>query len=144
MWSLCRCVYPNRRWRGTRSPIEHLSVPSALWHADRVPGEELGRWSQQSMEDTLTRQRDVLGYDHPDTLRLAHNLAAGLRALGEHQQARQLDEDTLTRYRRVLGDDHPDTLRSAHNLVANLRALGLHELARELGQDTLSRRRRVL
>ncbi|MDT7597746.1 MAG: hypothetical protein QOJ06_3292 [Pseudonocardiales bacterium] len=76
------------------------------------------------MEDTLTRQRRVLGHDHPDTLRVAHNLAAGLSAIGEHQQARQLDEDTLTRYRRVLGDDHPDTLRSAHNLAVNLRRAG--------------------
>jgi hypothetical protein len=54
------------------------------------------------MEDSLAHQRRVLGYDHPDTLRVAHNLAAGLSAMGEHQQARQLDEDTLTRYLRVL------------------------------------------
>jgi hypothetical protein len=54
------------------------------------------------MEDSLTHQRRVLGHDHPDTLRVAHNLAAGLSAMGEHQQARQLDEDTLTRYLRVL------------------------------------------
>ena len=86
------------------------------------------------MEDTLIRQRRVLGHDHPDTLRVAHNLAAGLSALGEHQQARQLDEDTLTRYRRVLGDDHPSTLLSANNLAADLRALGKHEQARQLEQ----------
>ena len=68
--------------------VEHLSGPVALWHADRVPGEELGRWSQQSIEDTLARQRRVLGHDHPDTLRPANNLGA----LGEHEQARQLEE----------------------------------------------------
>jgi hypothetical protein len=62
---------------------EHLSGPVALWHADRVPGEELGRWSQQSIEDTLARQRRLLGHDHPDTLRVARNLAAGLSALGK-------------------------------------------------------------
>jgi hypothetical protein len=28
----------------------------------------------------------VLGDDHPDTLISAHNLAADLRALGEHEQ----------------------------------------------------------
>lgn len=91
------------------------------------------------MEDTLTRRRRVQGYDHPDTLRLAHNLAAGLSALGEHQQARHLDQDTLTRYRRVLGEDHPDTLLSAHNLAANLRALGEHEQARQLEDWITSR-----
>jgi hypothetical protein len=34
----------------------------------------------------------VLGEDHPDTLTSASNLAADLRALGEHQQAYDLDE----------------------------------------------------
>jgi hypothetical protein len=45
-------------------------------------------------EDTLTRYRRVLGDDHPDTQRSAHNLAVNLRALGQHKQARQLGEDT--------------------------------------------------
>jgi hypothetical protein len=66
----------------------------------------------------------VLGDDHPETLTSANNLAADLRALGEYQQARDLDEDTLARRRRVLGDDHPDTLTSANNLGADPRALG--------------------
>jgi hypothetical protein len=81
----------------------------------------------------------VLGEDHPNTLASAHNLAADLRALGEHEQARQLHEDTLTRTRSVLGEDHPDTLASAHNLAADLRALGEHERARQLHEDILGR-----
>lgn len=68
----------------------------------------------------------MLGDDHPDTLTSASRLAAELRELGEHQQARALDEDTLARRRRVLGDNHPDTLASASNLAADLRALGVH------------------
>ena len=48
-------------------------------------------------EDTLARRRRVLGDDHPDTLTSANNLAADLRALGEHAAARELDEDTLAR-----------------------------------------------
>ena len=65
----------------------------------------------------------MLGEDHPDTLTSASNLAITLRALGEHQAARELDEDTLARRRRVLGQDHPSTLISASNLAADLRAL---------------------
>jgi hypothetical protein len=34
----------------------------------------------------------VLGENHPDTLTSATNLAADLRALGEHEQARELEE----------------------------------------------------
>ena len=70
----------------------------------------------------LATRRDRLGDDHPDTLASANNLAQDLFALGQYQQARDLDEDTLTRRRRVLGDDHPDTLASADNLGLDLRA----------------------
>src|SRR4051794_36818355 len=73
--------------------------------------------------------RRVLGDDHPDTLTSASNLAANLRGLGEHQQARELNEDTLTRLRCVLGDYPPDPLRSASNLAAALEALGEQEQA---------------
>jgi hypothetical protein len=52
-----------------------------------VPGEELGRWSQQLIEDTLTRRHRMLGDDHPDTLRSANNLANNLSALGERTGA---------------------------------------------------------
>ena len=95
-------------------------------------------------EDTLARQRRVLGEDHPDTLLSASNLAVSLRDVGETAAARELDEDTLARRRRVLGEDHPDTLPSANNLAISLRAVGETAAARELNEDTLARRRRVL
>jgi hypothetical protein len=40
----------------------------------------------------VARYRRVLGDDHPHTLASADNLAVDLRALGEHEQARQLQE----------------------------------------------------
>jgi Tetratricopeptide repeat len=54
-------------------------------------------------EDILARRRRVLGEDHPDTLISASNLAAGLRALGEHQAARELEEAIEARRRRSAG-----------------------------------------
>ena len=74
-------------------------------------------------EDTLTRYRRILGYDHPDTLTSANNLAIDLSTLGYLQQARILHEDTLTRKRRVLGEDHPATRLSERNLADVLRKL---------------------
>ena len=123
-----------------------------------------GRAQVQLDEDTLARRRRDLGEDHPDTLAAADGLAVSLRAVGEHQAARELGEDTLARRRRVLGEDHPDTLASADGLAISLRAVGghpgaltsasglaasvghrgEHQAARELGEDTLARRRRVL
>ncbi|HYS36957.1 MAG TPA: FxSxx-COOH system tetratricopeptide repeat protein [Pseudonocardiaceae bacterium] len=95
--------------------------------------------SQRAHNRRLAR----LGVDHPDTLAAAGNLALGLQALGQVEQARDLDQDTLERCRRVFGDDDPYTLTSASNLAIDLRALGQDEQARDLDQDTLDRRRRV-
>lgn len=55
---------------------------------------KLGQYerARQLAEDTLTRMRRVLGDDHPDTERLARNLAAVLASLGEHDHACWLQE----------------------------------------------------
>ncbi|ABW14129.1 putative ATP/GTP binding protein [Parafrankia sp. EAN1pec] len=100
--------------------------------------------ARQLAQDTLARQRRVLGDNHPRTLTSANNLAAQMYAMGEHQAARQLAQDTLARQRRVLGNDHPRTLTSANNLATYLSAMGEHQAARQLDEDTLARRRRVL
>jgi Tetratricopeptide repeat len=97
--------------------------------------------SRPLLERARELQRRVLGEENPAALTSANNLAADLRALGQHEAARRLDEDTLVRRRRVLGEDHPDTLLSATNLAADLRALGQHETARQLDEDLENRRR---
>lgn len=71
--------------------------------------------------------RNILGEDHPDTLRAANNLAIDLSELSGYQRARELAENTLAQCRRVLAEDHPETQESADNLAADLRALGEHE-----------------
>ncbi|CUU58758.1 Tetratricopeptide repeat-containing protein, partial [Parafrankia irregularis] len=73
----------------------------------------------------------ILGDDHPETLRSANNLASDLHALGEYEAARHLNEDTLRRLRQILGDNHPNTLRSANNLANTLNQLGDYQAARE-------------
>ena len=95
-------------------------------------------------QDTLDRQRRILGENDPSTLATANNLAVNLRYLGQVQAAHDLAQDTLDRRRRVLGDDHPSSLSSANSLAACLRELGEPQAARDLNQDTLDRRRRVL
>ena len=102
------------------------------------------RWASTSRPATSTRTPSPAAGGSsatttPTPSRSANNLAVDLRALGEHQQARDLDEDTLTRRRRVLGDDHPDTLTSANNLAADLRAVGEHQQVQALIDETESR-----
>jgi tetratricopeptide (TPR) repeat protein len=126
----------------------HPDSPDVPWLIDRAGTYLCTRGEPRPARALFERahrlRRDMLGEDHPDTLRSANNLAVDLRALGAPQRARQLNDDTLTRRRRVLGDDHPDTLLSVTNLAADLRALGEYEQARQLSEDTLTRYRRVL
>jgi tetratricopeptide (TPR) repeat protein len=134
----------HEHWHTRHGPDDRytLAIAGALARAHRDLG-DLHR-ARALDEDTLNRDRRILGDDHPDTLHSANNLAISLRALGEHVRARALDEDTLTRRRRILGDDHRETLHSANNLANSLRASGEYEQARALDEDTLTRRRRVL
>jgi tetratricopeptide (TPR) repeat protein len=134
----------HARWRESLGPNDEHT----RWAADSLARayRGLGRYTEARRlnEESLDRDREVHGYDHPSTLATAISLAVDLRALGEVEQARQLAEDTLIRSRRVLGEDHPDTLTSANSLAANLRASGAVEQARQLNEDTLTRRRRIL
>ncbi|NUO44484.1 MAG: tetratricopeptide repeat protein [Streptomyces sp.] len=95
-------------------------------------------------EETLARRRQLLGDDHPETLKTAANLAIRMAALGETEQARALSEDTLARQRPVLGEDHPDTLNTANGLAIRLAELGETERSCVLSEDVFARRRRVL
>ncbi|WP_311984597.1 FxSxx-COOH system tetratricopeptide repeat protein [Parafrankia sp. CH37] len=117
--------------------------------ATRRLTEYLGRSGQIHLaHHTATRlhthHQQLLGPDHPDTLRSADHLANTMHQLGQYEVARGLREDTLHRYRQILGDDHPDTLSSANNLALDLHQLGEYEVARGLREDTLHRYRQIL
>jgi hypothetical protein len=73
-------------------------------------------------EDTLARRRRVSGEEHPATLTSASNLAADLRALGQHEAAHQLDEDTETRRRASGNRSVPTTLAASGRCTASSRA----------------------
>lgn len=57
--------------------------------------------------------RDVLGSDHPDTLRCAHELSRALIAAGALLPARKLLDDTVDRLVGALGASHPRTRAAA-------------------------------
>jgi hypothetical protein len=61
-------------------------------------------------EETLRRQRRILGDGHPDALASASILGLVLWSLDDYRQARQLLTDTLIHSRQILGEDHPLTL----------------------------------
>jgi tetratricopeptide repeat protein/NB-ARC domain-containing protein len=103
-----------------------------------------GLVSEPSSEPIAERQREMLGADHPDTLRSMINLAHELRASGHRLRAREVAADTHRRLVAVLGARHLDTLLCAHGLGLDLRDCGEHEAARRLDEEVYAARRELL
>jgi tetratricopeptide (TPR) repeat protein len=87
-------------------------------------------------EETLARQRETLGADHPDTLTSLVNLATTYQELDRHADALKLNQETLTVMSKAFGADDPNTLVVKHNLAGNYSALGRHDEALKLHEET--------
>ncbi|MFE3853258.1 FxSxx-COOH system tetratricopeptide repeat protein [Streptomyces griseorubiginosus] len=95
-------------------------------------------------EDTLNRQRVLLGEGHPTLLITSGSVAADLRALGHFSEALKLDERIYSGFREIFGEDHPRALVAANNLAIDYRLTGDNEAARRLDEDTVRRRTALL
>jgi hypothetical protein len=105
-----------------------------------------GRWREMEFFDAraYTLRRQVLGDEHPDTLRSMENLGAAWHAQGRYTEAEQIATKVLDLRRQVLGDEHPDTLRSMENLGAAWYAQGRYTEAEQIATKVLDLRRQVL
>jgi hypothetical protein len=99
---------------------------------------ERGYWQQWDA------RRQLLGPEHPATLRSLNDLAGALQAMGNLAGARDLHRQVLDVRRRVLGPEHPDTLTSINNLAGILQEAGDLAGARDLNQQILNAYRRLL
>jgi serine/threonine protein kinase/tetratricopeptide (TPR) repeat protein len=86
----------------------------------------------------------LLGPDHPDTLRSINGLASSYRHLGQLTDALKLYEETLMLQKQKLGPVHPDTLGSMNNLADSYMNLGRHADAVKLHEETLTLRKQEL
>ena len=100
---------------------------------------EQGRYQESKtlLEQTLERERRVLGPDHPSTLSCMSVLATTLIRMGQYAEAEKLQQETLDTQRRVLGPNHPDTSISAYNLACLISKEGDHERAMILLRDAV-------
>ncbi|KAJ7712813.1 P-loop containing nucleoside triphosphate hydrolase protein [Mycena metata] len=107
---------------------------------------EGGKYKQagELQEEVLEEQKQVLGENHPDTLRTMGTLASSYSALGEHQKARGLEVIVLERRKQVLGENHRDTLGAMNNLAGLYSELGEHQKAKELDVLALQKQKQVL
>jgi tetratricopeptide (TPR) repeat protein len=85
---------------------------------DRLPEAE------KAAEETLERERRVLGNEHSDTLTAINNLAIIERRLKHYDKAEPLYKEAYETSRRTLGDDSLSTLLPALNLARFYAATG--------------------
>jgi serine/threonine protein kinase len=87
---------------------------------------------------------DMLGPEHPDTLKCLSDLASAYREAGQPEQAVALHEETLAVRRARSGPEHPETLKSMNNLASAYLTAGIVDRAVPLYEETLRLRRATL
>jgi serine/threonine protein kinase len=92
----------------------------------------------------LTLHREVLGPDHPATLRLMWGFGIGYLMHWQGAKAEPLVADALERSRRVLGEEHPNTSGLMGVLAATYLQLNQPEKAELLALRAIELRRRTL
>ncbi|KAJ7865950.1 acyl transferase/acyl hydrolase/lysophospholipase [Mycena leptocephala] len=105
-----------------------------------------GRFREaESLGDVvLEKQMQMLGADHPDTLKAMANLATTYRQLGRYKEAEPLQSIVLEKRKQLLGADHPRTLSAMANLASTYRNLGRYQDAELLESIVLDKRRQLL
>jgi tetratricopeptide (TPR) repeat protein len=93
---------------------------------------------------TLALHREVLGPDHPETLRLIYGLGMGYVFHEEPAKAEPFLLDNLDRARRVLGEKHPTTMNLTSLMAGDYRMLNQLEKAEALALRVLELRRSAL
>jgi serine/threonine protein kinase len=106
---------------------------------------KLGLYSraQPLIEKAVQIQGQVLGSEHPDTLRSKSSLAWFLSQEGNYAVAEKLERDTLSSDYGVLKPDDPDTLASISNLAWILGREGKYGEAERLGRSNVNAEVRI-
>lgn len=113
-------------------------------HVFKIP---LKRQFDDSLVDeggVVKRSKPSFGPDHPETLRLHHQLATIYQKLGRYQEAAELWEDTVKRQTHLLGPDHSDTRSSQDRLTFAYGSLRQHQEATEMCKEIVRRNRKTL
>lgn len=128
------------------SRAEFIASPS-IPNGDNVFKIPLKRQCDSSLDEDggiNKRSKPSFGPDHPETLRLHHQLAAIYQKLGRYQEAAELWEDTVKRRTHILGPDHSDTRSSQDRLTFAYGSLRQHQEATEMCKEIVLRNRNTL
>ncbi|MER6914693.1 FxSxx-COOH system tetratricopeptide repeat protein [Streptomyces sp. NPDC000594] len=145
-WATARGIADEVRetWR-TRLGTDDLQYLYLCFHISNLYRSE-GRYKEARAldEETLQRQRRVLGPTHPHTYMTTSGLAMDLGTLGQYGRAMELAREAHDGFSQIFHESHPRTLAAANNLALNLRMVGQYARAREIDQDVFDRRTEVL
>ena len=95
-------------------PLIEAGVRHSMATSYRGLGEVETAHDEYSLALALRRQH--LGWEHPDTLAAAHDLAGILQRKGEFERAEVMFTNVFETREKLLGERHPDTLRSLNAL----------------------------
>ena len=84
----------------------------------------LYKQAQPFLQKALATRRQLLGSDHPDTLRSVDRMARNLERQGRYPDAEALARESIATRQRRLGPEARDTLGSIHQLSAILLSEG--------------------
>ena len=68
----------------------------------------------------METREEVLGPNHPDTLKTKTNYAITLKNLNRYKEAEKLELEVMKAQEEVLGPNHPDTLKTKTNYASTL------------------------
>ena len=92
----------------------------------------------------LDTRNELLGVEHPKTIRAMASLATTYHDLGKYTEAEKLNSQVLDARNRILEVEHPDTIRAMANLAATHSYLGKYTEAEKLEIQALEARSRIL
>ncbi len=121
-------------------------VEASIRHTIGKAYKDLGLYpdAQQHLERAVQIRRELLGENHPETIRGMSDLALVYRYAGKYPQAESLGAQVLALQTRILGEQHRDTMAAMSSLMELLRSQGRYPQAESLGTRLLTLRRRVL
>lgn len=123
----------GKGWREIKLQIAKIYFDNGMYQKSVDIGEKI-----------LEERKQLLGKEHPDTLRAMNELASFYSKNGEKKKALELFEQTLELKKCVLGKEHPDTLRVMFDLAWFYEENKEYGKAEELAEHTLELQKMIL
>ncbi|RYP33057.1 hypothetical protein DL768_011108 [Monosporascus sp. mg162] len=138
-------VYAVLKHEGTGSKDEKLARASLLHHAAGFFSYQgQSKDDEKFLVQATELRREILGEEHPKTLKSLNNLATTYLDQGRWNEAESLVMQVVEARKRVLGKEHPSTLTSTANLALTYWYQGRWKEAELLGVEVIEIRKRVL